>query len=109
MPLEYAELMRQGIEDLVLPAFFCEVQFVPADFLFCTFMYSRPCGLCNQLTTETDAEERHVIPDSLFYKDVFIFQIWVLVFLIDIHGRSEEHTSELQSRLHLVCRLLLEK
>src|SRR6266436_6250043 len=25
------------------------------------------------------------------------------------HPRSEEHTSELQSRLHLVCRLLLEK
>src|SRR2546429_5255729 len=25
------------------------------------------------------------------------------------HRRSEEHTSELQSRLHLVCRLLLEK
>src|SRR3989449_6516298 len=29
-----------------------------------------------------------------------------VVFLVD---RSEEHTSELQSRLHLVCRLLLEK
>src|SRR2546422_4616006 len=33
---------------------------------------------------------------------------------LDPHGRpgwcrSEEHTSELQSRLHLVCRLLLEK
>src|SRR5687768_18146986 len=34
---------------------------------------------------------------------------------ISTHGlnnpikRSEEHTSELQSRLHLVCRLLLEK
>src|SRR3989449_10905116 len=27
----------------------------------------------------------------------------------DILLRSEEHTSELQSRLHLVCRLLLEK
>src|SRR2546429_4934421 len=26
-----------------------------------------------------------------------------------IRTRSEEHTSELQSRLHLVCRLLLEK
>src|SRR5687768_18351131 len=25
------------------------------------------------------------------------------------HPRSEEHTSELQTRLHLVCRLLLEK
>src|SRR5256884_2729758 len=35
-------------------------------------------------------------------------------YLVDIHAgdgneRSEEHTSELQSRLHLVCRLLLEK
>src|SRR2546422_5902673 len=26
-----------------------------------------------------------------------------------VFSRSEEHTSELQSRLHLVCRLLLEK
>src|SRR5205809_3944189 len=26
-----------------------------------------------------------------------------------VEARSEEHTSELQSRLHLVCRLLLEK
>src|SRR2546429_492496 len=28
---------------------------------------------------------------------------------VSAHSRSEEHTSELQSRLHLVCRLLLEK
>src|SRR3989449_3908191 len=28
---------------------------------------------------------------------------------IDVGRRSEEHTSELQSRLHIVCRLLLEK
>src|SRR5690554_7736996 len=26
-----------------------------------------------------------------------------------VHGRSEEHSSELQSRPHLVCRLLLQK
>src|SRR2546429_5920776 len=32
------------------------------------------------------------------------FSIW-----ISSIARSEEHTSELQSRLHLVCRLLLEK
>src|SRR2546422_7316332 len=30
-------------------------------------------------------------------------------FSYDLRRRSEEHTSELQSRLHLVCRLLLEK
>src|SRR2546429_6197700 len=29
--------------------------------------------------------------------------------LRSLAARSEEHTSELQSRLHLVCRLLLEK
>src|SRR3712207_8233909 len=29
--------------------------------------------------------------------------------LLDRAGRSEEHTSELQSRQYLVCRLLLEK
>src|SRR2546429_1228521 len=36
----------------------------------------------------------------------------VIVFLIGsamCGTRSEEHTSELQSRLHLVCRLLLDK
>src|SRR5687768_18055917 len=32
------------------------------------------------------------------------------IVLDELHTyRSEEHTSELQSRLHLVCRLLLEK
>src|SRR4051794_41964176 len=29
--------------------------------------------------------------------------------LLDILARSEEHTSELQSPVHIVCRLLLEK
>src|SRR2546422_2279294 len=33
---------------------------------------------------------------------------WVFGLLQHLR-RSEEHTSELQSRLHLVCRLLLEK
>src|SRR5687767_15580902 len=31
------------------------------------------------------------------------------MFFFDIEGRSEEHTSELQSLAYLVCRLLLEK
>src|SRR5690625_6725311 len=34
----------------------------------------------------------------------------VVIHLLSLtHNRSEEHTSELQSRGHLVCRLLLEK
>src|SRR3712207_8665008 len=31
------------------------------------------------------------------------------LWLVSLGGRSEEHTSELQSRQYLVCRLLLEK
>src|SRR5690554_7189741 len=34
---------------------------------------------------------------------------YIMVQGVDLETRSEEHTSELQSRPHLVCRLLLEK
>src|SRR5439155_7646052 len=48
-------------------------------------------------------EELIVAPnDPAFKRDVSILQQ-------PRHFRSEEHTSELQSRGHLVCRLLLEK
>src|SRR2546422_7675547 len=32
--------------------------------------------------------------------------IWAMLLALPLAWRSEEHTSELQSRLHLVCRLL---
>src|SRR5687768_18338373 len=37
-----------------------------------------------------------------------VYIIWPVLITASVE-RSEEHTSELQSRLHLVCRLLLEK
>src|SRR5438876_6977884 len=45
------------------------------------------------------------------HPDVFNILLQVLDegHLTDNYGRSEEHTSELQSPVHLVCRLLLEK
>src|SRR2546422_5016966 len=36
-------------------------------------------------------------------------EVDILEVMLPRETRSEEHTSELQSRLHLVCRLLLEK
>src|SRR2546429_4534075 len=39
----------------------------------------------------------------------FVADLGVVITDADAQVRSEEHTSELQSRLHLVCRLLLEK
>src|SRR5690625_4494029 len=38
-----------------------------------------------------------------------LVQLFWLFYVLPLLGRSEEHTSELQSRGHLVCRLLLEK
>src|SRR5689334_24857946 len=35
--------------------------------------------------------------------------VWVMATVLIVVDRSEEHTSELQSQFHLVCRLLLEK
>src|SRR5205809_7884300 len=52
-----------------------------------------------------------MMPNSK-YDFLFLFQMNQLVRLaqlvLECIYRSEEHTSELQSRLHFVCRLLLE-
>src|SRR5689334_23766991 len=51
------------------------------------------------------SEPDHKLERSLIRHHVVIQRCcWTLVVL-----RSEEHTSELQSQFHLVCRLLLEK
>src|SRR2546422_7350755 len=62
----------------------------------------------DQLTIESVHDDRHrgQQDDDLLEDRVRAFVKQVA----DIdRRRSEEHTSELQSRLHLVCRLLLEK
>src|SRR2546422_3891730 len=62
---------------------------------------SQPCGLRDRrgilIHQRANREFVHG-PESRFFARVLLRV-----------KRSEEHTSELQSRLHLVCRLLLEK
>src|SRR5690606_39300260 len=48
-------------------------------------------------------------PGSLPWTEVGNRELEVVVSKPRVYGRSEEHTSELQSRENLVCRLLLEK
>src|SRR2546422_8626318 len=68
---------------------------------FPTLAYRKPFPLeCNWI------EEVH--PRSMHVGSACGAKIHVH-FVGMIHFRSEEHTSELQSRLHLVCRLLLAK
>src|SRR5687768_17818939 len=54
----------------------------------------------------SDAKCRYVV-DELGFDDCVSHRSADLAGAL--RARSEEHTSELQSRLHLVCRLLLEK
>src|SRR2546429_8797903 len=58
-------------------------------------------GLESQISTHDSRLHAFVIPTD---EELLIARDTVRCIL-----RSEEHTSELQSRLHLVCRLLLEK
>src|SRR2546422_6088243 len=51
-----------------------------------------------------EVREGRVVRIGLPKKPLPVFQV-----VEYLRARSEEHTSELQSRLHLVCRLLLEK
>src|SRR2546429_6912439 len=60
------------------------------EFVWLNAVRAKPCKSLARLATERD--EPHT---SLRFRRELV--------------RSEEHTSELQSRLHLVCRLLLEK
>src|SRR5690348_18219932 len=49
---------------------------------------------------------------TLFRSRINVVLTWFAKLKQKVHGeevRSEEHTSELQSPVHLVCRLLLEK
>src|SRR2546422_4083053 len=63
--------------------------------------YRRPDLVKGLLSIEGGPTEAAITPA---FKRALRFAPW-----IKLIGRSEEHTSELQSRLHLVCRLLLEK
>src|SRR5256884_3325191 len=57
------------------------------------FPYTTLFRSLDKLATAIDESRARVSQDLILYRT----------------QRSEEHTSELQSRLHLVCRLLLEK
>src|SRR5687768_18369295 len=58
---------------------------------------------------DRDAEKARAVPKQDEVVDGLYEQVFRQCVTYMLEDRSEEHTSELQSRLHLVCRLLLEK
>src|SRR5258708_18867640 len=81
-------------------------------FPYTTLFRSVPLQLC-ELTrgqrTETRMRSRMIIIKPPGFDDLPRFGQTVEAWRLDYNHRSEEHTSELQSPDHLVCRLLLEK
>src|SRR5690625_5664301 len=65
---------------------------------------SNPLSLPSEFTLEPF---RYVLENE--FLRYFANSVFVTVLTVVAVVRSEEHTSELQSRGHLVCRLLLEK
>src|SRR6266536_5504968 len=80
------------------------VHVIPQGVLLC-----RPTNFCagrpTTLVASTPAHQGQQRSSCLGYRVAACRSIQLLVLL----ARSEEHTSELQSRVDLVCRLLLEK
>src|SRR5690625_1204603 len=78
----------------------------------------RELGVFSELRphTITVDEAKKINPKAIilsggpyYINDEFRYRIDEGIFSLGIPIRSEEHTSELQSRGHIVCRLLLEK
>src|SRR2546422_7754891 len=72
-------------------------------------------GLRSEHIPDPNAEVGHCVHRIAMHRSrprtLFMQKHWDVMRSTDAgeSWRSEEHTSELQSRLHLVCRLLLEK
>src|SRR2546422_5836887 len=82
------------------PRFHAAVNDLPAALLFTTVLFDVAAGLTKRASLQAAA---------LWTLWAGVVGGWVAVLAGLQAERSEEHTSELQSRLHLVCRLLLEK
>src|SRR2546429_2516321 len=64
--------------------------------------HERRRAIIQQRDTQAPPNQRAVSPEKTLVQLIAVNRTRAQL-------RSEEHTSELQSRLHLVCRLLLEK
>src|SRR3712207_8207985 len=81
----------------------------PRSTLFPYTTLFRSLFVCLLRKTHTELTSVANLPLFFFLRKISPELTSVPIFLYFVCERSEEHTSELQSRQYLVCRLLLEK
>src|SRR2546429_1134390 len=84
---------------------FCSLIFVVSSLFSANAQQSLPDSPKPKIVTTPPKQASESSWPRTFASDADAFTIYQP----QVDKRSEEHTSELQSRLHLVCRLLLEK
>src|SRR5437762_8820344 len=79
---------------------------------FFFFLMTRPPPRSTLFPTRrsSDLTAKVLLTDAPFpFDSVQSVQVYIVSIGLSMYTRSEEHTSELQSPMYLVCRLLLEK
>src|SRR5690349_23133975 len=74
-----------------------------------TFRRSGPHRDLHSFPTRRSSDLSYRRLDGLVLRDLTHMCLFSWRWMFEVENRSEEHTSELQSRRDLVCRLLLEK
>src|SRR5690554_4402550 len=75
-----------------------------------TPVFNQPAGHIEEHETIVEASKRETLEESGWHVEPQgLVGFYIFKAPNNVTYRSEEHTSELQSRPHLVCRLLLEK
>src|SRR2546429_5684061 len=86
------------------------LEYVPVGTLRLAKSADSVCKCSSSISSGSLSMETGCVPVSLGCSSAPVTSISKESTVTPVGGlRSEEHTSELQSRLHLVCRLLLEK
>src|SRR3712207_8391147 len=90
--------------------FFLMIRRPPRSTLFpYTTLFRSSYAVIPQLLTKTDSSNSVTGGSDLLMLKGKVVRKWLDWSVLALMARSEEHTSELQSRQYLVCRLLLEK
>src|SRR6266487_4906160 len=113
MPARVLGSMMTADEDSLTAADLAERLGVSAAAISGAVRYLTHIGMISKEPAPGSRRDRYRLPTNPWYQtsllEAELFKALIVLCDEGIAARSEEHTSELQSPVHLACRLLLEK